>query len=210
MNILIADDHPLIVSGFVDFLQKHQPSYTYFQATHKQQLDQILASNHIDIVFQDVRFGKADARQFIPQIKKQYPSLKIIILTSLDDNDTIQRLFAQGVDGFILKTDDKHQVLTGLEKVSNGERFVSTELNKKLITHLTHPTTTTTIRLTPREQQVLDLIVSGQSTKEIAQQLFLSPKTVEGFRANLFAKFDVKNVAGLVREAIRQGYTNVS
>lgn len=204
MKILIADDHSLIIDGFITVLKNQDPSISCYMAIDKLKLFEILKNNPIDILFQDIMFGKTDARDFIKEIKENYPKLKIIIISSLADENTVNTLFKQDVDGYLLKSDPKEEIFRAIETLHKEGKFISKGLvnngNQNLIRQKQN------ILLTPREKEILSLILQEKTTKEIAELVFLSEKTVENHRANLFIKFDVKNLAGLVKKAILEGF----
>lgn len=204
MKVLIADDHALIIDGFITVIKNHDASISCFKALNKIELFQILEKNQIDILFQDVMFGNSDARDFISELKEKYPELKIIIISSLNDENTVQTLLKQRADGYLLKSEPSYEIIRALRSALNDEKFISAGLANKGSSYTTR--TKQTILLTPREKEVLSLILQEKTTKEIADVVCLSEKTVENHRANLFIKFDVKNLAGLVKKAILEGF----
>lgn len=205
MKIIIADDHPLIANGFMNSIQKQFPLSICKAARHLAELNSLLVEEVPDILFQDIRFGSNDARDFIRPILEKYPSLKIIIISSLDDSDTIKTLLKQGVHGYILKSDKEEEIFRAIESVADGNIYISSEIKKyfaerELLFNRQH------IDLTSREKQVLELIGDEYSTKEIAGKLSLSEKSIENYRSGLLLKFGAKNVAGLVKKALLEGF----
>ncbi len=202
MHILIADDHALIIDGFVTVIKNHDASIGCYRATNKFELFETLESNHVDILFQDVMFGKNDARDFVKEIKEKYPELKIIIVSTLEDKQTVETLFRQGVNGYLAKSDSSNEIISALTTVSEGKTFISNNLKRQGTSSLKK----NTIILTSREKEVLALILQEKTTKQIADKVCLSEKTVESHRTNLFIKFGAKNLAGLVKQAILEGF----
>ncbi len=202
MKVLVADDHELIIDGFVTVIENYDASIKCYRATNKFELFETLESVSVDMLFQDVMFGKNDARSFVKEIKEKYPELKIIIISTLEDKNTVETLLKQGVDGYLAKSDSSNEIISALTAVSEGKTFISNNLKKQGTTSLRK----NTIILTPREKEVLSLILQEKTTKEIADKVCLSEKTVENHRANLFIKFGVKNLAGLVKQAILEGF----
>jgi DNA-binding NarL/FixJ family response regulator len=120
---------------------------------------------------------------------------------------TVKTLLNQGIHGYVIKVDGVEEIQQAIHSVQNDEVYLSPALQKQLIdTSLSQNSSENEIRLTQREKEVLGEILNEKSTKEIADSLFISEKTVEGYRSNLFVKFDVKNVAGLVKKAIIHGF----
>lgn len=204
MNILIADDHSLILEGFVSVLQKQDSSLNCFMATNKFELLDILRNESIDVLFQDVLFGKEDARDFISDLIKEFPDLKIIILTSLGDKQTVETLLKQGVNGYLIKADATKELFNAIHTVLSGKIYLGAGVH--LATHNIPPLTNRKVILTLREKEVLSLILKEKTTREIAAELCISQKTVENHRANLLIKFGSKNLAGLVKQAILEGF----
>jgi DNA-binding NarL/FixJ family response regulator len=207
MNILVSDDHQLILDGIGSFLKASYPDSTVHFAKNKSALVAELKSQEFDILLQDVRLGNDDAREFIKEVFEIQPELKVIIISTLFDTLTVKTLLNQGVHGYVIKVDGSEEIQKAISAVQQGEIYLSSALQKQLInSSLAEKATPTEIRLTQREKEVLKEILNEKSTKAIAESLFISEKTVEGYRANLFVKFDVKNVAGLVKKAIIHGF----
>jgi len=203
MKILIADDHELIIEGF-SILLKQLPSIEEVDAVQfKNDLLEKLKIKKYDILFQDIKFGADDARDFVPQVIKQYPKMKIIILSSLSDKFVYESLFKQGVNGYVVKSSPKSTIYEAIKKVQDGHIYISEELMR---TNNESRINTDTVLITDREKKILQLIMNEMTIKEIANFLFLSEKTVEMHRTSLFRKFEAKNLAGLVKKAILEGY----
>lgn len=207
LNIAIADDHDLIINGFGQVIKQEYPGKNLFSANNLDALKHLLELQPIDLLFQDIRFGKEDARLFIQEIKNLYPHLKIIIISSLDDLNTLQILKNQGVDGYVLKSDESREIVNAIVAVEKGTFYFSKGLKSVLAENSVTKIKKEEIYLTPREKEVLSLILHEKTTREIAETLFLSEKTIENYRANLLLKFNVKFLAGLVKKAILEGYS---
>ncbi len=207
MNILVSDDHQLILDGIGSFLKSNYPESTVSFAKTKSALIHALKSESFDILLQDVRLGKDDAREFIKEIFEAQADVKVIIVSTLFDTLTVKTLLNQGVHGYVIKVDGLEEIQQAIEAAQNGDVYLSQALQKQLISSsLTNSDSSQEVHLTQREREVLREILNEKSTKVIADTLSISEKTVEGYRANLFVKFDVKNVAGLVKKAILQGF----
>lgn len=205
MNILIADDHHLVLEGLTNVLETME-NVKIFQAKNKNLLLYQLRSHKIDILFQDILFGDHNAREFIKEIIKEFPSLKIIIISSISDLEVVDSLFKQGIHGYLLKSDDLSEISSSIATVMNEQIYISSEI-RDLTYREKRLDLKSTVVLTPREKEVLKLILKEKTTNEIGEKLDVSSKTVEKHRANLFIKFGVKNVVGLVKKAIMEGYS---
>lgn len=207
MNILVSDDHQLILDGIGSYLKTNYPDSTISFAKTKSALIHALKSGPFDVLLQDIRLGNDDAREFIKEIFEAQSEVKVIIVSTLFDTLTVKTLLNQGVCGYVIKVDGLEEIQLAIDAALKGEVYLSQELQKQLInSSLTNEDASQHVHLTQREREVLREILNEKSTKAIADTLFISEKTVEGYRANLFVKFDVKNVAGLVKKAILQGF----
>lgn len=207
MNILIGDDHALISSGVIAYFQTAGNDAEFVTAINKNELLAALELKTFDVLILDVRFGEDDAREIIGQIVKFAPDMKRIALSSHEDELTVKSVLASGFQAYVSKGAPLSELIDAVEAVSNGNQYVSTQLEKKLFASLfTKDSFANEINLTNREKEVLEQIQAGLSSKEIAAKLFISEKTVETYRSALLMKFQVKNVASLVRESILKGF----
>ena len=204
MKIIVADDHELIASGIRSFLLSKNESIIVDNALNLSQLNSLLAANSYTVLLQDIRFGDTDARTFIKELKSKFPALKIVALSSHSDEFTVKSSLASGFDAYVSKSAPVQEVFLAIETVLLDKQYVSSDIEKGMLSSFL--TERKQLKLTNRELEVLKGIHDELSTKEIAAKLFLSEKTIEGYRSSLFLKFDVKNVAGLVKQAILHGF----
>lgn len=202
MKILLADDHFLVLEGLevllstFQFVEKTQSVLNYVE------LKEALKEKDFDVLLLDIHFGKHDGREIIGEIKQMAPDIKIIALTSYSDPTTIKSSINAGFDGYLLKIDSRKDIENALKATVNNERYFSSKIHQ---VYFEGSTAKEKMELTPREKEVLQLVVFEKTTKEIAEELFLSEKTIETHRANIMIKLDVKNIAGMVKKAIMQG-----
>lgn len=203
MNILVADDHIIILDGLELLLSTFDFVTNVFKASDEHTLHTLLQKEEIDILLLDISFGKSDGRVICKQLRREKPELKLIALTSHSDVATVKSSVQAGFHGYLLKSEDRTTVMQALQEVSAGATFFSPQV-KDVFFH--QGIATHKAALTRREEEILKLIVEEKTTKEIAELLFISEKTVENHRANLMLKLDVKNLAGLVKKALLMGY----
>lgn len=206
MKILLADDHFLVLDGLevllstFDFVDQTESVLNFIE------LKDILKKESFDVLLLDIHFGKHDGREIISEIKQLAPQMKIIALTSHSDSVTIKSSVNAGFDGYLLKIDGREDIEKALKAMTNNEKYFSPKTQQ---TFFEMRTSRNIVELTEREKEVLQLIVHEKTTKEIAEQLCLSEKTIETHRSNIMQKLDVKNIAGMVKKAIMQGLAEV-
>jgi len=201
MKIIIADDHELILTALESKIKHHFPLAEIIKTVNKDELFQQLKNSSVNILLQDIKFGKDDARDFFNELKIKYPSLKIIILSSVSDNVSIQKIVNKGADAYVLKSDPSDEIINAIESVLDHKKYLSKAIKIKF----NDSKASSEIFLTKREKEILEVIMQEKSIKEIAETLSISEKTVEMHRNNLFIKLDVKNITGLVKKIIALG-----
>jgi len=206
MKILLADDHFLVLDGLevllstFEFVEKTNSVLSYME------LKEALRKDKFNVLLLDIHFGKHDGREIIQELKQLAPDMKIIALTSNADSVTIKSSVNAGFDGYLLKIDGREEIEKALKVVTNNERYFSPKTQQVFFET---QTSKNKVKLTEREKEILQLIVAEKTTKEIAEQLCLSEKTVETHRSSIMLKLDTRNIAGMVKKAILQGLVNV-
>lgn len=208
INIVIADDHPLIRKGLGDmfrYLDRFQLQAGYQDGAG---LLEGLKLQQPDILLLDIHLPDHSGETLARIISKSYPSVGIIALTNLDNVYYIRSMFQAGARGYVLKTAPEEVIVEAIEKVLAGEQFLEAKLQELVLqsslsdsVHQRKPH----LLLTKREQEVLQLIASNLTSKEIAETLYLSKRTIDHHRNNLLLKMDVKNTAALIAKAIKLG-----
>ncbi len=206
MKILLADDHFLVLEGLEVLLS----TYEFVEKTERVlnfvQLKDTLTEENFDVLLLDIHFGKDDGREIIGEIKQMAPDMKIIALTSHADSVTITSSVNAGFDGYLLKIDGRDEIEKALKAVTNDEKYFSPKTQQVFFEM---NASKNNLELTEREKEILQLIVQEKTTKEIADQLCLSEKTIETHRASLMQKLEVKNIAGMVKKAIMKGLVEI-
>jgi DNA-binding NarL/FixJ family response regulator len=206
MRILLADDHFLVLDGLevllstFDFVEETKSVLDYVG------LKKTLEKEKFDVLFLDIHFGKYDGREIIREIKQMMPDMKIIALTSQSDAATIKSSVNAGFDGYLLKIDGRDDIERALKAVTNNEKYFSAKTQQVFFET---QTAKNKVELTEREKEILQLIVQEKTTREIAEQLCLSEKTIETHRGNIMLKMDTRNIAGMVKKAIMEGLVNL-
>ncbi len=198
-SILLVDDHKIVLEGTKGLLsQLDLYNVKAVAATGKQALAQLTAHD-FDILVTDYQLPDLTGLELVKAAKAAQPEIKVIVLSMHDDPAIVKELLAEGVNGYVLKNDTADQLLRALDKVTDGKRFLSDEMSDLLIRQVSQPQQKST--LTPREKEIVKLIVKEYSSKEIAAILFISEKTVETHRKNILRKTKAGNIVGLIKYA---------
>ena len=212
IKIAIADDHQLFREGLAFIIQQQSNLELVIQASHgKELLDKIASLSALpDVVLLDIKMPVMDGMECARIIKSQYPSVKIIVLSMHDQEDFILHFLDLGVHGYLLKNTSSQEVYQAIQSTIDKEFYFDDFTCKIMLNGLkkkrvSKSTLDNQVQVTPREKEVLDLILKEYTTNEIAQQLFVSIRTIETHRKNLLAKFGAKNTAGLVIKALSLG-----
>lgn len=160
-----------------------------------------------DVLLLDMNLPDTVAGELVRTLLKKYPNMRILIVTSVDNPYHVRNMLQQGCLGYLLKSAAPETVIAAIEQVHRGEEFLEPTLQRELLDYVLHPghKKASHIRLTKREQEILEMICDGLNNYEIGDKLFLSHRTVENHRMSIYLKFDVKNTAGLVKMALQQG-----
>ncbi|AEA43771.1 LuxR C-terminal-related transcriptional regulator [Fluviicola taffensis] len=210
LTILLGDDHQLITTGLRDVLLKEPIVSRVDCANNSTDLLQAVDKYTYDIVFLDIHFGKADGREIATQLLQKQPYLILAALTSFDDSETIQTTVNAGFKAFFLKSDDIIELVEWIGNRSFDTFYLSRQTKESYTSQalFNDAKKKTHIQLTTREKQVLKLIMDEYTTKRIAEELFLSEKTIENYRSSLMLKLDVTNLTGLVKKTLLLGLLN--
>lgn len=207
IKITIADDHPLVIEGLQNALL-HYPHIklidTYMNGAA---LLEGLKQKVPDVLLLDIQLPDKNGDELAPVILKHYPTIKILTLTNFDSTLYANNMFKRGVHGYILKTAPNSLLTEAIETVYNGQQFIEASMKEKIeaLETRTKNSVFSKSMLTPREKEVLQLIVNGATDPEIAEKLFLSLNTVMNYRTMIKVKLEVNNTASLVRKALTLG-----
>ena len=204
LHLLIADDHQLITDGLTKILEEQETIGVIHTANNgREAVDKALAEN-IDCVIMDINMPVLNGLEATKLIKHEKPYVKVIVVSMLSDATIVSKMLKAGADAFVNKDTGKTELLKALNKVMQGEKYISPDISTNLFTHLTDRNVSTTEaekHLTAREVEIIRLIADGFTNLEIADKLFLSVVTIDTHRKNMLAKLKVKNTASLVKYA---------
>jgi DNA-binding NarL/FixJ family response regulator len=207
IRIAIADDHPMVIKGLENMLSTYPHIAIAGTYLNGVLLMEGLQHQTPDVLLLDIQLPGKNGDELAPLILKKYPTIRILTLTNFDSTLHASNMLRQGVHGYLLKNADETVLIQAIETVYRGETFLEESMKEKLhdlnirITKAVSSKST----LTQREREILQLIVDGLTSQEIAKTLFLSQNTVENCRASIMLKMDAKNVAALIKKALREG-----
>ena len=204
IEIAILDDHQMFIDGIVRIIEEEaEINLIGIFKSEKECLD-YLKDKRIDILLNDIQLNNEDGIEICKRIKNIFPTVKILMLTMFNDVSFVKRAFNNNADGYLLKSSGREELLNAINMVYGGVKFIDPEINyfKGKLSDSGLNINELEPKLSKREKEVLSLILEEHTTLEIAKQLFISPKTIESHRSNLLAKFDVRNIAGLVRKTM--------
>lgn len=200
LNICIIDDHRLFSEGLSDILK----TMTMVSSIEILQ-DSSAALRHnalsrSGLVLMDINMPVLNGYELLNKVKTSYPTIKVIMVSVKQDSYSVEKARQLGADGYIFKNSDRDSFIEAIEKVCKGQKYFEQQatLPKEGFVF----SNGRTIKLTNREMEILQLLSNELTTKEIADKLFLSENTIIGYRKNLFQKFEVKNMCGLIKYAL--------
>jgi len=208
IRTLIADDHPLVRAGIRRTLEESGDMSVAGEAATGEEILQLLKRVEADVLLLDVFMPGMGFLELLRRVRTEHPEVPVLVVSMQPEEQCAVRAFRAGAAGYLNKERSSEHLVSAVRMVSGGRRFFSADLAEKLIAglgvaspRLPHEA------LSDREYEVLCLIGSGRSVKEIARQLTLSPKTVGTYRTRLMQKMKVRGGADLVRYAVQQGLT---
>ncbi len=199
MRIFLTDDHAILLDGLVNLLSKEDSFEVVGTAGTVQEATDQLTRLKVDLLITDYNLPDGDGLSLVQKVKRKYPTIKVIVLSMHDEAHLVKEILKEGVDGYILKKDSHEELINAVNAVKNGKIYLSNEINKMLMTGL-HGTEETKL-LTSREREILQLISKEYTNKQIAEELFISERTVETHRKNIFRKTGTNNLVGLIKFA---------
>ncbi|MFO7445617.1 MAG: response regulator transcription factor [Ignavibacteriaceae bacterium] len=215
IKVLLADDHALVRAGIRALLQNMHNVEVVAEAHNGRDALKLIEEFKPDVVLLDIAMPELNGLEVAARVSKEMPEVKVAILSMHADEEYVLQALRAGASGYLLKDSAPTELELAITAVSRGETYLSPAISKRVVNDYLRrvsdaPSDSKTemsayVQLTPRQREILQLIVEGNSTKEIAYKLNLSVKTVETHRMQLMERLGIKDVTGLVRYAIRAG-----
>lgn len=207
ISVLIADDHEIVRFGISTFLSSSEDIEIVGEASTGEECIKLFQQTHPDICILDIDMPNKDGIETAKEIREFEEETKILILSMYINKNILRDVLEANVNGYLLKNTEKSDLLHGIRAIVKGQQVFSDPIsdlmkesflnkNDKSGSYNKHS-------ITEREQEILQLIVDGLTSKQIAEKLYISPRTVDTHRANLMEKLELNNIAELVRYAIK-------
>ncbi len=208
IKLFLVEDHELIRGGIKSLLQSENYNVINEFDRPRFAFDALEAGEKPDIIIMDISLPEMNGLEASAFLKEHYPTIKIIILSMHKDEEYILECLNQDIMGYVVKDSVADEIRDAIDKVHSGEKYFSKEvINLALNAHKRQKTRKKEIEevsLTKREKEVLNLIAQGKINFEVAEELFISERTVEAHRANIMKKVEARNTAELIRKAMEK------
>jgi DNA-binding NarL/FixJ family response regulator len=206
-KLFLVDDHPMMRAGMLQLIEKQPDLEVCGEASHPAEALQRVATLLPDLLLTDITMPGRSGVEFIKDLLALQSHLLILVVSMHDESVYAERSLRAGARGFIMKESGGEKLLTAIRRVLNGQVYVSEEMSAKILDTLSgqrpRGSTSPIQKLSDREFEVFQLIGQGKSTREIAKQLRLSPKTVDVHRGHIKEKLQLTDATALVRHAVR-------
>jgi len=211
IKVLVIDDHQLIIDGLKSILQDEENVVFAGGANSMKEALDFLSENEVDVVLADISMPEHSGIEITKNIKALYPEVQVLALTMHEDIAMISAMIEAGASGYLLKRTNMNEVLEAINMVATKKKYLGREVQAILMEDLVHREPeepggkNASAKLTGREKEILNLVAKEFSNEEIAEKLFISERTVETHRRNIFTKTNTKSIVGLIKYAIRKG-----
>lgn len=209
IRVIIAEDHTLVREGTREILEREQDIQVVGEAARGDDAVRQALEHNPDVLLMDMRMPGMNGIEATREVTAQAPSVKVLILSAHEDEDYVREALAVGASGYLLKTAPGRELVEGIRAVASGSTILSPELTRKLAQLRLEPARASD-RLSSREFAVLRLIAQGRANKEVALELGISLRTVEGHLHNIFEKLRVGSRTEAVVHAVNHGLLSIS
>jgi len=214
IRVFLADDHTVVRNGLRLLLEAQADIDVVGEAADGRRTVCAVADLNPDVVVMDIAMPELNGIETTRQLRDRCPSVKVIILSMHSSNEHIYQALQAGALGFLVKDSAGQEVIAAVRAVQAGRRYLSHRIQENVIDEYIRQTQSREPQsplklLSEREREILQLVVEGKASTEIAELLFLSPKIVETYRSRLMQKLQIKDLPSLVKFAIQHGLTSL-
>ncbi len=196
IQILIADDHPIVRAGLKQIISETNDMTVADEAGNGQEVLNLVRKKEYDLLLLDISMPGRNGLEILKELKSEYPKFPVLILSIYPEEQYAVRAFRAGASGYLTKASAPNELISAINKIVKGGRYVSESLAEKLTYYLDEDISKPLHDLlTDREYQVMLMLGSGKTVKEVAEELFLSVKTISTYRTHILDKMKMKNNA---------------
>jgi DNA-binding NarL/FixJ family response regulator len=207
IRIVIAEDHNMVRAGIRALLEKVGDIKILGEASNGQEAVEMTEALNPDVLIMDIMMPRLNGIQAAEQLRMRKNRVNILLLSMYADEGLVYQALQSGVNGYVLKTSASDELVQAVREIASGKKFLSSPISEIVLENAFKPRPTSELdplaSLSPREKEIMQLIAEEHTSVEIASFLSISEKTVEKHRANLMEKLHVRNLAGLVRLAVK-------
>lgn len=208
IQLVIADNHTLVRAGFRALVEELDGIEVVGEADNGRDAIQLVETFKPQIVLMDIAMPEMNGLEATARISREFPQVRVLILSMHANEEYVYQALRSGASGYLLKDSGAEELELALRAISRGETYLCPAVSKYVVSDYVrrlNQDQTPLDQLTPRQREILQLIAEGNSTRDIAEMLYISTKTVETHRTQLMDRLDIHDIAGLVRYAIRIG-----
>ena len=211
IKIILVDDHHIVRQGIRTLLEIETDMTVIGETDEQDELVNLLKNNLADVIIIDINMPNIDGITLTKTVKQLYPNIYVIVLSMMDHEKYVAQAFKAGANAFLIKNVSRDELLFGIRFVAQGEYYICSEISMKIlhqamkVISVQAPTKVSELQINNREMEVLGLTADGFTNQEIAERLFTSKRTVEGYRQSLIEKTGVRNTAALIKYAFQNG-----
>ena len=200
IKLFIVDDHYMVIEGIRALLHNEKDIIWVGHATNAASCMAFLQQQLPDVILMDINLPDKSGIELCKELKSMYPSVKVLGLSTFNQQSFIEKMMSNGASGYVLKNASGQELMEGITTIVQGKEYLS--FDAAIALRYIDKSSKVPV-ITRREKEVLELIADGLTNNEIAKQLFLSCTTVDTHRKNLLAKFEAKNIASLIKHAMQ-------
>jgi len=208
IKVLIADDHVMVRQGFIVLLNAQPDIEVIGEAADGNEMVEQAESLHPDVVLADISMPNLNGIEATKVIHQRNPEMPVVMITVHTSSSYVVRALRSGARGYVVKNDDFQHVVQAIKAVSEGQRYLSSQVSEQIIDAVVSGTSqdfTMDERISIREREILQLIAEGNSNSQIAKKLVISARTVETHRTNIMRKLELTSQIDILRYAIQHG-----
>jgi DNA-binding NarL/FixJ family response regulator len=204
IKIVIADDHQMFIDGVRSLLRKEKKFVFVHESLNGEDAFDYISSNKVDLLITDISMPRLSGTELTKKVKHEFPDVKVLVLTMFNDSAIISEILQVEAEGYILKNTGKNELMNAITKIMDNGTFYSNEVLNTMLSQTikkSRKLIPEKEKLTTRELEILKLICEEYTTADIAEKLFISPRTVDTHRKNILEKSGSKTIVGLIKYA---------